>query len=68
MQNAKIQDLTPIIQKVFLSEVNDFNLEIRYPDYKKAFYIHCTKEYATEKFNKIKDTYQWLKSRIASRK
>lgn len=55
-------------QKVFLAEVNDFNLEIRYPDYKKAFYIHCTKAYATEKFDKIKDTYRWLKSRIASRK
>jgi len=25
-------------QKYFLDEVNDFNLEIRYPDYKFEFY------------------------------
>ncbi len=54
-------------QRLFLDEVNDFNLEIRYPDYKKAFYLQFTREYATENFNKIKDTYQWLKSRIASK-
>lgn len=53
-------------QKIFLDEVNDFNLSIRYPDYKNAFYFQCSKEYATEKFKKIKDIYQWLKSRIAS--
>jgi HEPN domain-containing protein len=54
-------------QRIFLDEVNDFNLAIRYPDYKKAFYLHCTREYATKNFNKIKETYQWLKSRIASK-
>ena len=53
-------------QKIFLDEVNDFNLEIRYPDYKKAFYLHCTREYTTEYFNKIKEFYQWLRSRITS--
>ena len=42
-------------QKIFLDEVNDFNLEIRYPDYKKAFYLHCPREYTTEYFNKIKE-------------
>jgi len=54
-------------QRLFLAEVNDFNLAIRYPDYKKAFYLHCTREYTTENFNKIKEIYQWLKSRIASK-
>jgi len=53
-------------QKIFLDEVNDFNLEIRYPDYKKAFYLDCSREYTTENFNKIKEIYQWLKSRITS--
>ena len=53
-------------QKIFLDEVNDFNIEIRYPDYKKAFYLHCTREYTTEYFNKIKEFYQWLRSRIIS--
>jgi HEPN domain-containing protein len=54
-------------QKIFLDEVNDFNLEIRYPDYKKAFYLHCSIEYTTERFNKIKEIYQWLRSRITSK-
>ncbi len=54
-------------QKVFLDEVNDFNLEIRYPDYKKAFDLHCSMEYTTEQFGKIKETYQWLRSRITSK-
>ena len=31
-------------QKIFLDEVNDFNLETRYPDYKLEFYNRCTKE------------------------
>ncbi len=54
-------------QKIFLDEVNDFNLEIRYPDYKKVFYLHCSKEYTMENFNKIKEFYQWLRSRITSK-
>ena len=54
-------------QKIFLDEVNDFNLEIRYPDYKKAFYLHCSREYTTEHFNKIKEIYQWLRFQIASK-
>jgi len=54
-------------QKIFLDEVNDFNLEIRYPDYKKSFYLHCSREYTTEYFNKIKEFYQWLRSRITSK-
>jgi hypothetical protein len=53
-------------QKIFLDEVNDFNLEIRYPDYKKAFYLQCSRGYTTEYFNKIKEFYQWLRSRITS--
>ena len=32
-------------QKVFLDEINDFNLEVRYPDYKQMFYKQCTKKY-----------------------
>ncbi|GJQ63102.1 MAG: DNA-binding protein [Melioribacteraceae bacterium] len=51
-------------KKVFLDEVNDFNLEIRYPEYKNEFYKSCTKEYAEEYIVKIKEMYVWLKSRI----
>lgn len=50
--------------KIFLDEVNDFNMEVRYPDYKHSFYELCTKEYTKKYFNKIKEFYQWLISQI----
>lgn len=49
-------------QKMFLDEVNDFNLETRYPDYKHEFYARCTKKYAEEYFEKMKEQYKWIKS------
>ena len=48
--------------KLFLDEVNDFNLEVRYPEYKQEFYKTCTKEFAEEYMNKIKEHYKWIKS------
>ncbi len=51
-------------QKIFLDEVNDFNLETRYPDYKHEFYDRCTKEYTDRYFSKIKEYYKWLKSQL----
>lgn len=49
-------------QRIFLDEVNDFNLESRYPDYKLEFYNRCTKEFASKYFLKIKEYHKWLKS------
>jgi HEPN domain-containing protein len=51
-------------QKVFLGEVDDFNLETRYPDYKLEFYNSCTKEFTDKYLTKIKEYYKWLKFRI----
>ena len=51
-------------QKLFLDEVNDFNLEVRYPEYRKEFYKICTKEFTGKYFTKIKDFSKWLKSQI----
>ena len=45
-------------------EVNDFNLEIRYPEYRNEFYKLCNKEYADGYLTRIKETFQWLKSQI----
>ena len=53
--------------KLFLDEVNDFNLEVRYPEYKQEFYKTCTKEFAEEYFKKIKEHYQWIKSLLKSK-
>lgn len=51
-------------QTIFLDEVNDFNLEVRYPEYKKEFYKLCSKPFTEKYFSKIKDFSEWLKSRI----
>jgi len=51
-----------IEQEIFLDEVNDFNIETRYPDYKHEFYKRCTKDYTRNYFHKIKEQYEWVKS------
>lgn len=50
--------------KFFFDEVNDFNLETRYPEYKQEFYKRCNKEFAESYFNRIKESYVWLKSAL----
>jgi len=44
----------------FLKEVNEFNIEARYPDKKLSFYKLCTEEFTDKYFLKIKEFYQWL--------
>ena len=52
---------------LFLDEVSDFNLEVRYPEYKKEFQKRCTREFCETRFSKIKEHYKWLKSQLRSR-
>lgn len=47
-----------------LDRINDFNIEARYPDYKFSFYKTCTEEFTSEYFNKSKELFLWIKSRI----
>jgi HEPN domain-containing protein len=65
---AKLSEKTSIKltqeQKSFLDEVTDFNLEVRYPEFKKEFQKKCTREFCERKFCKIKKEYKWLKSQI----
>ncbi|MFZ2362398.1 MAG: HEPN domain-containing protein [Anaerolineae bacterium] len=51
-------------QELFLDEVNDFNLEVRYPEYRSEFYRLCTREFAESYFTRIKEFVAWLKSQI----
>ncbi len=51
-------------QKQLLGEINRFNVEIRYPDYKQVIYKLCTKEFTEEYFTKIKEMYKWLLSQM----
>lgn len=51
-------------QKQLLGEINRFNIEVRYSDYKEDFYKLCTREFAEEYFTKIKELYKWLLSQM----
>ncbi len=48
----------------FLKEVNNFNIRVRYPDYKLRFYKICTKEFAEKRFKKIVKLYRKLCQRL----
>lgn len=64
----KISEQTRLIltdeYKLFLLNINDFNLEARYPDYKFNFYKKCNKEFTRQNLKRIKDFYQWLLKKI----
>ena len=51
-------------QKIFLMNINDFNIEARYPDYKFSFHKKCTRKFTNETFNEIKVLYKWLLKQI----
>ena len=43
-----------------LIEISAFNIETRYPDFKRAFRKKCNVEYAEKQKTAIKEIYQWL--------
>ena len=66
----KIHDLNKLANKAVL-EINDelsdlfdiitsFNIEARYPDYKKEFYKKCTKKFTFQYKEKISELRIWL--------
>jgi len=57
-----------IDQKLLFKEIQGFNIEARYPQYKQEFYKQCTSDLTLDYLNKIKDVFKWLKSHIESKK
>jgi HEPN domain-containing protein len=49
-----------------LITVTAFNIEARYPDFKRSFRQRCTPEYTDRQMIMIKELVQWLKSQIPS--
>jgi len=47
-----------------LYRITTFNLNARYDDYKKEFYLMCTPEFTAEWINKIKSLRQWIKQML----
>ena len=48
--------------KASFIRITAFNLESRYPDYKKEFRKKCTQEFTKTELEKIKEVFTWLKS------
>lgn len=46
------------------TEINTFNIESRYPDYKLQFYKKCNKKFSNYYYKQIKEFYKWLKKMI----
>ena len=51
-------------QILYLEFVNNFHIEVRYPEYKNEFYKIANVDFASENLLKIKELYQCLKSLI----
>jgi len=47
-----------------LYRITTFNLNARYDDYKKEFYLMCTLEFTEGWINKIKSLRQWIKQML----
>ncbi|MBU0561850.1 MAG: HEPN domain-containing protein [Bacteroidetes bacterium] len=70
----RTHDLVKLAQKLsinfssakldFLDEVNDFNIEARYPDYKLSIYKTATDEYTKLKIEQIEEEFKWLRSQL----
>jgi HEPN domain-containing protein len=51
-------------QSKFLQIVNNFQIEARYPEYKKQLYDMASKDFTQSKLVLIKEYFVWLKSLI----
>ena len=44
-------------ERELLADVNEFNMESRYPDYKQSFYKKSSREFASSYVSRIKDLF-----------
>ena len=71
----KIHDLNKLVKLTGLQiddkrsddfdAITAFNIEARYPDYKKEFYKKCTKEFTTTYNDKIIGIREWLLEQLS---
>ncbi len=47
-----------------LITITAFNIEARYPDFKRTFRRMCTAEYTARHMIVIKEMFRWLRSQI----
>jgi len=51
-------------QSDWLDEITSFNLNARYDDYKKEFYLLCTPDYTKKWIDNIKTIRTWIKKML----
>jgi HEPN domain-containing protein len=47
-------------QKKLLTQVNQFNMKARYPEWQLTFYKQATKEFTTDYMTRVNELYIWL--------
>lgn len=62
LRKIAVETKYPITESedLFLVEINDFNLEARYPDYKFEFYKKCTKDFSKEYILRIQEFHKCI--------
>lgn len=55
-------------QKILLDTITEFNMNARYDDYKKEFYVKCTDDYTLKQIKNIEEVREWLKSLLSTDK
>ena len=48
-----------------LITITAFNIEARYPDFKRSFREKCTAEYTASQMASLKELFTWLRSRLS---
>jgi HEPN domain-containing protein len=59
---AKLTLTAPYTELII--RVNEYNIRVRYPDFKFAFKKHCTKSFTTRELKHIREFGTWLRKRI----
>ena len=53
-------------QEDLLDTITRFNMNARYDDYKKEFYLKCTDEYIEQQLKNIEEVRTWLKNLLTT--
>jgi len=65
-QRSNIFEMLSEEQKNFIATLNPFNIEARYPDYKKSLQNYLTKEITQDVLTKTKELQKWTIETILS--
>lgn len=62
---AELNDLNLSFEQTeWLDEITLFNLKARYDDYKKRFYMRCSRDFTTKWIEKIKQLRSWIETML----